>query len=147
MAAPFDTLRLDVGAWDLALDSQNNIAVATAPYSVAQDMGSQCRQWRGEYIYNQADGVPLSSILGESPSLALVKSDFAQAAAQVPGTSNTVCYISSVRDRLVTGQVQATLVGTNTVIATSIGGQTIVIPTKSKFTLDISTLGGPDVLG
>jgi hypothetical protein len=146
MASPFDTLLLDVGTWDITLDASNNIAVATAPYSVAQDMSSQCRQWRGEYIFDQSAGVPLSSILGESPSLALVKSDFSTAAAQVPGTSNVVCFISAVKDRNVQGQVQATLVGTNTVIATSIGGQTIVIPT-TKFTLDISTLGGPDVLG
>jgi hypothetical protein len=127
MAAPFDTLLLDVGTWDLTLDSQNNIAVATAPYSVAQDMSSQCRQWRGDYIYNQSDGVPLSSILGETPSLALVKSDFAQAAAQVPGTSNVVCFISAVKDRLVTGQVQATVTlptGTTTVAAPISGAHT-----------------------
>jgi hypothetical protein len=147
MSAPFSTLLLDVSSWDLTTDTQGNIAVASGAYAIAQDMGSQCRQWRGEYIYNQADGVPLSSILGESPSLALLKSDFATAAGQVPGVSNTVCFVSSVRDRLVTGQVQATLVSTNTVVATSIGGQTIVIPTKPTFTLDISTLGGPDVLG
>ena len=51
MAAPFDTILLDVSAWDLTTDSQGNIALATAPYSVAQDMSSQCRQWRGEFIY------------------------------------------------------------------------------------------------
>jgi hypothetical protein len=124
MAAPFDTLLLDTAAWDLTLDANNNIALATAPYSVAQDMSSQCRQWQGEYIYNQADGVPLSSILGNTPSLALLKSDFVQAAAQVPGTSNVKCFVESVADRNVRGQVQATVTlatGTTTVAASLSG--------------------------
>jgi predicted transcriptional regulator len=127
MAAPFDTLLLDVGTWDLTLDASNNIAVATATYSVAQDMSSQCRQWRREYIFDQSAGVPLASILGESPSLALVKSDFAQAAGQVPGTNNVVCFISAVKDRNVQGQVQGTVTlatGTTTVAAPISGAHT-----------------------
>ncbi len=146
MAVPFDTLLLDIQTWDLTTDSQNNIAVATSPYSVAQDMGSQCRQWRGDYIYDANAGVPLSTILGESPSLALVKSDFVTAAAQVPGVSNVVCYISSVTNRNVQGQVQGSIgPGSNNVVATQIGGQTTVL--RNTFRLDTSTLGGPDVLG
>lgn len=120
MASPFSTILLDQGTYDLTLDANNNIARADPPYACAQDMGSQCRQWKGEYIYNQADGVPLASILGETPSLALVKSDFAQAAGQVPGTSNAKCFITSVTDRNVAGQVQATVTlatGTTTVAA------------------------------
>lgn len=109
MASPFDTLLLDQGTYDLTLDSNNNIAVATAPYSVSQDMGSQCRQWKNDYCYDANAGVPLASILGETPSLALIKSDFAQAAGQVPGTSNVKCFIESVTDRNVKGQVQATV--------------------------------------
>jgi hypothetical protein len=127
MASPFDTLLLDQTTYDLTLDTSNNIAVATPPYSLAQDMGSQCRQWKGEYIFDQSAGVPLSSILGESPSLALVKSDFAQAAAQVPGTSNVVCFISAVKDRNVQGQVQGTVTlptGTATVAAPISGAHT-----------------------
>ncbi len=146
MAAPFDTILLDVQTWDLTLDASNNIAIATSPYSVAQDMSSQCRQWKNDYIYNSNDGVPLSSILGESPSLALVKSDFVTAAAQVPGVSNVVCFISSVKDRNVQGQVQGSIgPGSNNVVATQIGGQTTVL--RNTFRLDTSTLGGPDVLG
>ena len=126
MSEPFDTLLLDVPTWDLTTDSQGNIAVATSPYSVAQDMGSQCRQFRGEFIYNQADGVPFSTILGEAPSLALVKSDFVTAAALVPGVSDVKCFISSVRDRNVTGQVQATvaLAAGATTVAAPIGAHT-----------------------
>lgn len=109
MAAPFDTLLLDTATWDLTLDADNHIAVASAPYSVAQNVSNQCRQFRGDYIFDANDGVPMSSILGETPSLALMKSDFAQAAGQVPATSNVVCFIESVTDRRVQGQVQATV--------------------------------------
>lgn len=126
MAAPFDTILLSVPAWDLSLDANGNIAVATSPYSVAQDMSSQCRQWQGEYIYQQSDGVPLASILGESPSLALIKSDFAQAAGQVPGTSGAVCYITSVKDRNVSGQVQAQ-------VAVPTGTTTVAAPITGEF--------------
>ena len=121
MSAPFSSLLLDVASWDLTVDAQGNIARADPPYACAQDMSSQARQWRGEFIYNQADGVPLASILGESPSLALLKSDFAQAAGQVPGVSNATCFISAVRDRLVTGQIQG-------VVTTATGSVTIAAP-------------------
>jgi hypothetical protein len=124
MAAPFDTLLLTT-AWDLTTDNSGNIALATAPDSVAQDMSSQCRQWLGEYIYNAGDGVPLATILGESPSLSLVKSDFAQAAGQVPGTSNPVCFISAVIDRNLVGQVQAAVTlpdGSTTTVAAALSG-------------------------
>jgi hypothetical protein len=124
MTAPFDTLLLSVSGWDLTLDSQNNIAITTAPYSVAQDMSSQCRQYQGDYIYNASDGVPYQTILGKSPSLGVMKSDFVTVAAAVPGTSNVRCFIQSVSNRLVTGQIQATVTaaGTTTVIAAPISG-------------------------
>jgi hypothetical protein len=87
-------------------------------------MSSQCRQFQGDYIYNAADGVPYSTILGKSPSLGVMKSDFVTAAAQVPGTSNVKCFITSVADRLVTGQVQAvmTVAGTTTTVAAPLSG-------------------------
>ena len=123
MSAPFSTLLLNTNTYDLTLDANGNIARADPPDSVAQDMGSQCRQWLGEYIYSADDGVPLATIVGETPSLALVKSDFAQAAGQVPGTANAVCFISAVKERNVQGQVQAEVVladGTKFVVPASI---------------------------
>lgn len=120
MGAPYATLLLDNETYDLTLDANNNIAVATSPYSVAQDMGSQCRQWQGEYIYASGDGVPLASILGQSPNLGVMKSDFVAAAAEVPATSNVKCFIEAITDRRVQGQVQATV--------TLADGTTVVVP-------------------
>lgn len=120
MGAPYATLLLDSLGWDLTVDANGNIALATAPYSVSQDMSSQCRQWQGEYIYASGDGVPLASILGQSPNLGVMKSDFVAAAAEVPATSNVKCFIEAITDRRVQGQVQATV--------TLADGTTVVVP-------------------
>lgn len=120
MSAPYSTILLDTATWDLTLDANNNIARADPPYAVAQDMATQCRQWKGEYIYNSNDGVPLATILGQSPNLGVMKSDFATAAGQVPATSDVVCYISDITERRVSGQVQATV--------TLSDGSTVVVP-------------------
>lgn len=120
MSAPFSTLLLDTVTYDLTVDAQGNIARADPPYAAAQDMGSACRLYQGEYIYDQTRGVPLTTILGQSPSLAMMKSDFATAALTVPATSGAKCFISQIEDRLVTGQVQATVAGT--VVASAVSG-------------------------
>jgi hypothetical protein len=120
MSAPYSTISLDTSTYDLMLDANGNIARADPPYAVAQDMGSQCRQWLGEYIYNSNDGVPLATILGSAPNLGLMKSDFVTAAAKVPGTSNVQCFISDITERRVSGQVQATVTLSN--------GSTLVVP-------------------
>lgn len=139
MAAPYSTILLDTATWDITTDAQGNIARADPPYAAAQDMGSQCRQFQGDYIYGADDGVPYDSILGKAPSLGLLKSDFIAAASHVPGTSNVKCFIQSVRDRLVTGQVQANVASTGTVVAAPIGGQTREIPSQSTVSFEAGT--------
>lgn len=120
MAQPFSSLLLDTETWDLTLNASNDIARADPPYAVSQDMSCQVRQWKGEFIYDSNDGVPLASILGQSPNLGVMKSDFIAAAAQVPATSNVKAFIQAITDRRVQGQVQATV--------TLADGTTIVVP-------------------
>ncbi len=104
-----DTLLLDVSAWDLVLDVDGNIATASAPYSLAQDAASAIRTFQGEVYYNTTLGIPyFSLILGRRPPVALMKVQFVAAALTVPGVASAVCYIASVTDRAVTGQVQIT---------------------------------------
>jgi hypothetical protein len=103
------TLLLDRTLWDLCLDANGNIAVATDPYSVQQDVASACRTFLGECYYNTTIGVPyFQQILGRFPPIGLVKQLLADAAATVPGCTNPVVFISSVAGRTVTGQVQFT---------------------------------------
>ena len=103
-----NTLYLDPGAWDLALDAFGNIAMASAPYSLAQDAASAIRTFAGECWYDTTIGVPYwSDILGLRPPLELMKARFADAAMTVPGVVSASVTLSLV-GRDLTGQVQIT---------------------------------------
>ncbi len=104
-----NTLLLDPVAWDLTLDTSGNIAVASDPYSVAQDASSAIRTFQGECWYNSALGIPfLTTILGKRPPLSVIKAQLTGAAMTVPGAAKAVCYIASIAGRNVVGQVQMT---------------------------------------
>ncbi len=63
----------------------SNIAVATDPYSVAQDVASAVRTFVGECYYQTNLGIPyFQQILGQLPALAFVKAQICAAAATVP---------------------------------------------------------------
>jgi hypothetical protein len=103
------TLLLDTVAWDLVLGADGNIAVATEPYAIAQDAASGIRTCQGECWYDTTIGIPyFASVLGEAPSLSLMKSFFVQAALRVPDAVSAVAFISGFTDRVITGQVQIT---------------------------------------
>ena len=134
------TLALDRTLWDLTLDVDGNIALATEPYSIAQDAASAIRTVQGEVYYNTALGIPyFQSIFGQSPPLQYLKNQFTSAALTVPDTLSAVCYLASLTNREVDGQVQITdISGTVSVVTTA--------PVGSPFILGQSILGGPDVL-
>lgn len=107
MSAPFSTLLLDTVAWDLVIDSNANIAVASPPYSLAQDVASAVRTFLGECYFDNSQGVPyLQEILGKSPPLTVFDAAIVAAALSVPGVQSAVCIIDSFNNRTVTGQVQ-----------------------------------------
>lgn len=101
------TLLLDVLAWDLALDVNGNIAVASEPYSLAQDAASAIRLFIGELYFDTAKGVPYwAQILGHSPPLSLLKAYFIKAALTVPDVVSAQVFIKSWQERHIVGQVQ-----------------------------------------
>ncbi len=103
------TLLLDREKWDLVLDVSGNLAIATDPYSLAQDAASAIKLFQGELWYDTSKGVPYwTQILGEAPSYSLIKSEFVKAALTVPGVIAAQCFISSFTDRTIKGQVQVT---------------------------------------
>jgi hypothetical protein len=109
MSAPFSTLYLDVDAWDLIADASGNIALATPPYAIAQDVASACRTFLGEVYYDDSLGVPYTQqILGKTPALNIMQGLIAAAALTVPWVATAVCVISSFVNRAVSGQVQFT---------------------------------------
>lgn len=104
-----DTLLLDTVEWDLLLDANGNIAVATDPYSLAQDAASAIRTYLGEVYFDTSIGIPyLTQVFGRVPSLALLKAQLEAAAAAVPGVVSAVVFLASTEGRVVSGQVQVT---------------------------------------
>jgi hypothetical protein len=116
MAAPYDTMLLDVGTWDLCLDANGNYAVATYPYALAQDVASACRTVLGEVYYDTTLGVDyFGQLFGKTPPTAVFSELFIAAALTVPGVDAATCVISSfdLAARTVTGQVQFTDINGN----------------------------------
>jgi hypothetical protein len=140
-----DTLLLDQVLWDLCLDSSGNIAMASNPYAIAQDVASAIRVYLGELWYDTTQGVPYNSqVLGQNPPIALLKALFVKAALTVPEVVSAICYIYSISGRNVVGQVQITDTGGN---VTALNIQTLQQQQTGEFTLNTSVLGGPNVLG
>ena len=103
------TLLLDRTAWDLLVDSSGNIAVAADPYSMAQDAASNIKLFQGELYFNTTQGIPYyTQILGQAPSIGLIKGYFVNAALLVPGVVTAKCFVSSLVNRVLHGQVQVT---------------------------------------
>lgn len=131
-----NTLLLDRTTWDLCLDANGNIAVASDPYSIAQDVASAVRTFLGECWYDTTLGVPyFQQILGRFPSLTVVQTLLANAAATVPGCFSPVVVIQNVVGRALTGQVQFRDTQGNAQVAS--------FSTTIPFVLDQSTLGSP----
>lgn len=103
------TLLLDRTNWDLVVDASGNIAVASDPYSQAQDAASAIKLFNGELYYDTTKGVPYwTDILGKAPPLNYMRAKFIAAALTVPGVTRARCFLASIVNRNVTGQVQIT---------------------------------------
>lgn len=102
-----NTLLLDPDAWDLTLDAQGNIALATNPYALAQNAASAIRLFLGEYWYDTTLGIPyFQQILGYFPPIELMRSYFVDAALTVPDVTAAQVFFTSFSEREVSGQVQ-----------------------------------------
>lgn len=102
----YNTLLLDQVYWDLVIDSLDNIAMASPPYSLSQDVASAIKLYLGELWYNTSKGVPyFEEILGKSPPYSLVASRLEEAAMTVSGVVKAKCRISDPSDRYIYGDV------------------------------------------
>ena len=103
------TLYLDRNSWDLMADANGNIAMAGAPYALAQDASSECRTFLSECYYDTSRGIPyLSQILGKSTPIEYTKSQLVAAARLVPGVVSAKAYLTTSSTRKVGGQIQIT---------------------------------------
>lgn len=103
------TLLLDNSLWDLCLDANGDIAVASEPYSRAQDVASALRLFLAELWYDTSKGVPyFQQILGKTPPVEIFKEHMVRAALTVPGVVSANCVVESFEGRTVKGAVTFT---------------------------------------
>lgn len=87
----YNTLLLDQTAWDLVLDANGNIAMATPPYALAQDVATAVRTFLGDNYYNTTLGIPYFD--GQPASL--LSQQIAAQALTVPGVVTAQMVITS----------------------------------------------------
>lgn len=103
----FNTLLLDRTEWDLVLDSNGNIALASPPYALEQDVASAVRLFLGELWYDITKGIPyFENVLGQLPPVSLFTAYIENAALTVPGVVSARCVISSFQNRAISGEIQ-----------------------------------------
>lgn len=101
------TLLLDRADWDLCLDAAGNIALASEPYSQAQDAASAVRVFQGEAYYDTTLGVPyFSDVLGRYQPTQILRARAQQAALTVPGVTDATAILVTNQNRELTGQIQ-----------------------------------------
>lgn len=104
------TLLLDRSTWDLVLDSGGNLALATTPYAVVQDVSCAVRVFAGECWYNTGAGLPYrQNILGISQSASVFRAQAEAVAQAVPGVASARCIITALAvDRRLSGAILVT---------------------------------------
>ena len=102
----YKTLLLDRSKWDLVLDSAGNIALASPPYALAQDVASAIKLFLGELWYDSTKGIPyFQKILGHLPPASLLSGYVENAALSVPGVVQARCTLTELTDRKMSGVV------------------------------------------
>lgn len=105
-----NTLFLMPDTWDLALDADGNIAIASSTYQQAQDIASACRLFTQDQYFNQSAGIPyLSEILGKgSFPLSLYRKYLQDAAMSVQGVTNAQAELVMTEGRILRGLIKFT---------------------------------------
>lgn len=103
-----ETLYLTPNNWDLTLDVNGNIAIASSIYAIAQDIASACRVFKQDLYFNQERGIPyLERILGKSGyPLALYKDQLEKTALTVHGVEEAKAIISTSNNRIIIGRIE-----------------------------------------
>ena len=101
-----DTLLLDQDTWDLCVDAAGNIAVASNPYSQAQDVASAIMTFEGECIYDATLGIPYwDEVLGMLPPVSVYTEYVTDAAYTIDGIVEAKCNINSFSERSLKAQL------------------------------------------
>lgn len=104
-----DTLLLNPVSGDMLIDAKGNIAVATNPYSMSQDVASALKTFLGEVYYDTGLGVPyFQNILGYTESASYIAVQLENAALQVPGIVAAQLTGLELNNRVLTGTIKVT---------------------------------------
>jgi len=109
LSAPFSSLLLDNDNNDLCVDALQNIALASPPYAVAQDVACAIKTFIKDCYYDQTIGIDyLGKILGRTPPISYFKEQIVNAALTVPTVAAAICVIESIVNRAVVGYCEFT---------------------------------------
>lgn len=134
------SLLLDIISWDLTLDASGNLALASQPYAMAQDVATAVRTFLGDCWYDRSLGIDyFGQVLGQNTPLSIIKNLIVQEAQTVPGVTNAKVFITSFKNRQLDGQIQFTDANQNLIV---VG----LAPQSSLFIIPGSSLGGIDVI-
>lgn len=104
-----DTLLLDPSTWDLLIDSAGNIAKASNPYAIAQDVASAIKLFEGELFFDNTKGVQYFEEIFKKPNpentLVLQIEAAAKTVPEVTDARCTSLYYDRVA-RTITGTVE-----------------------------------------
>lgn len=112
-----NTLYLDPQTWDLTVDASGNIAMASDPYAIAQDVASACLLWKGEALFDTTRGIPYrEGVLGCMPPPSLLVDWYRTESKTVPGVEKAEpAFVFN--DRNLSGRINITLAdGTQTYV-------------------------------
>lgn len=94
------TWLLDWATGDSCLDANGNIAVASAPYAISQDVATQLSTFLGECWYDTNQGVPYwQQILGKRPTASLIASLLEAQALLVPDVETATATIGGLNGK------------------------------------------------
>jgi len=94
------TWLLDWETGDLCLDAAGNIAVASAPYSISQDIATQLSTFLGECWYDSTQGVPYwQQILGQRPPASYIAAVLEAQALEVPDVATATVTIGGLNNK------------------------------------------------
>lgn len=86
------SFQLDTEAWDISLDSSGNMAIASNPYAVSQDVACACSTFLGEAWYDTSLGIPYyERILGHWPGTQLINTKMATEAKKLSYVQSAFC--------------------------------------------------------
>lgn len=94
--------------WDLAIDTQGNIAIATDIYQQAQDIATSCRVFYGDDYYNKEDGIPyLERIMGKhNYPTSLFQRNLHDRALLVNGVVSVDVNLTPLENRIMRGTIE-----------------------------------------